>query len=175
MLSSSRIYLRPVCETDINETYLRWLNNPAVNSYLETRFQPQTLSSLHSYWLSHRDDASSPWFAICLAKQDQHIGNIKLGPINWFHRRGDVSIFIGHQPAWGQGYATEAIKLLSDWAFKSLNLCKLNAGIYAENIGSRRAFEKCGFLQEGTFKDEAFIDGRRTDVLRYGLSFTQYH
>ena len=32
--------------------------------------------------------------AICLNTCGIHIGNIKLGPINQFHRRADVSLFM---------------------------------------------------------------------------------
>ena len=82
----------------------------------------------------------------------RHIGNIKLGPIHWLHRRADLSLFIGERKYWGQGYASEAIALVRDWAFRELDLQKLNAGIYSGNHGSRRAFEKCGFELEGTLR-----------------------
>ena len=46
MLQSSRLLLRALEPGDLNTTYLRWLNDPAVNRYLETRFLPQTLEAL---------------------------------------------------------------------------------------------------------------------------------
>ena len=169
MLKSSRLLLRALEPGDLNDTYLSWLNDPAVNRYLETRFIPQTLEALQTYWQAHRDDPSSPWFAICLAGQERHIGNIKLGPIQWLHRRADLSLFIGERGCWGQGYASEAIALVRDWAFLELDLQKLNAGIYAGNFGSRRAFEKCGFGLEGTLREEVVTSGQRQDVWRLGL------
>ena len=86
---------------------------------------------------------------------------ISLGPIHWLHRRADLSLFIGDCSCWGQGYASEAIALVRDWAFRELDLQKLNAGIYVGNIGSRRAFEKCGFELEGTFRQEVVSAGER--------------
>ena len=169
MLNSSRLILRAIQAKDLNETYLAWLNDPAVNRYLETRYLPQSSEALHSYWESHRDDPSSPWFAICLLDQNRHIGNIKLGPINWLHRRADISLFIGDRQCWGQGYATEAISLVRDWAFQELDLQKLNAGIYVGNLGSRRAFEKSGFELEGTLRQEVVSSGQRLDTWRLGL------
>lgn len=169
MLQSSRLLLRALEPTDLNTTYLGWLNDPEVSRYLETRFLPQTHEALQAYWQAHRDDPASPWFAICLAGDGRHIGNIKLGPIQWLHRRADLSLFIGDRGCWGQGYASEAIALLRDWAFSELDLQKLNAGIYAGNIGSRRAFEKCGFVLEGTLQQEVVSAGQRLDVWRLGL------
>jgi ribosomal-protein-alanine N-acetyltransferase len=169
MISTERLLLRALASADLNATYLSWLNDPAVNRYLETRFLPQTMEALQSYWQVHRDDPASPWFAICLQADGRHIGNIKLGPIQWLHRRGDLSLFIGDRSCWGQGYASEAIAAVRDWAFAELDLQKLNAGIYAGNLGSRRAFEKCGFNLEGTLRAEVVSRGERLDVWRMGL------
>lgn len=169
MLQSSRLILRALRSSDLNETYLGWLNDPIVNRYMETRFVPQTAESLQAYWQTHRDDPAMPWFAICLIKEERHIGNIKLGPIHRQHRHADLSLFIGDSSCWGMGYATEAIALVRDWAFRELDLQKLNAGIYAKNLSSRRAFEKCGFELEGTLRQEVVSGGDRLDVWRFGL------
>ncbi len=170
-LQSARLLLRPLAESDLTLTYVAWLNDPAVNAFLETRFCPQTLESVRYYWQQHQGDANSPWWAICRRnQQNRHIGNIKLGPIHPMHRRADISLFIGDRSSWGQGFATEAITLVRDWGFQELNLRKLRAGLYAANHGSRRAFEKCGFQLEGTLRQEALsAEGGRTDVLRFGL------
>jgi ribosomal-protein-alanine N-acetyltransferase len=169
MLTTERLLLRALEPADLNATYLSWLNDPGVNRYLETRFLPQTMDALESYWQAHRDDPASPWFAICKQADGRHIGNIKLGPIQWLHRRADLSLFIGDCTCWGKGYASEAIAAVRDWAFAELDLQKLNAGIYAGNMGSRRAFEKCGFSLEGTLRAEVVSRGERLDVWRMGL------
>lgn len=171
-LLSSRLRLRPVAKADLTASYVGWLNDPAVNAYLETRFQPQTLESVQAYWQAHGNDPASPWWAICRRDQaDRHIGNIKLGPIHPIHQRADISLFIGDQHSWGQGFATEAIALVRDWAFEQRGLHKLSAGLYADNIGSRRAFERCGFQLEGTLQQEVCIAAHvRMDVLRFGLT-----
>ena len=169
MLQSSRLLLRALQPADLNDSYLGWLNDPAINRYLETRFLPQTLEALVAYWETHRDDPASPWFAICRTDDGRHIGNIKLGPIQWLHRRADISLFIGDRSCWGQGYASEAIAMVRDWSFLELDLKKLNAGIYTGNIGSRRAFEKCGFELEGTIRKDVVSSGERLDVWRLGL------
>ena len=169
MLRSPRLSLRAIELADLNPTYLGWLNDPLVNRYLETRYLHQTMESLHRYWEAHRDDPSSPWFAICLEANGQHIGNIKLGPIDWMHRRSEISLFIGDRSCWGQGFAREAITALCDWAFHELDLQKLSASIYEGNIGSRRAFEKSGFKLEGTFRYECHHRGKRVDIWRMGF------
>ena len=71
-----------------------------------------------------------------------------MGPIDWDHQSGDLGFLIGDRTQWGKGYASQAIALLSDYAFAQLGLAKLNAGCYADNEGSRRAFCKAGFAEE---------------------------
>lgn len=167
--------MREVRESDLNASYVGWLNDSEVNRFLETRFVPQSIESIYSYWQNHRDAINSPWFAIELIDSHQHIGNIKLGPIDWVHRRADVSLFIGDKASWGKGYASEAIFLMSKWAFDQLDLYKLSAGIYSKNIGSRRAFEKVGFSLQATLKDELYYAGSRVDLWRMSLLKSDFY
>ena len=109
------------------------------------------------------------FLAICLKSNDEHIGNIKLGPINRFHKRAGVSLFIGEKKCWGKGYATEAITLIRDFAFKKLNLHKLAAGCFEENLGSQKAFLKAGFVKEGIQREHVYLDGEYCDALILGI------
>jgi RimJ/RimL family protein N-acetyltransferase len=52
-------------------------------------------------------------------------------------------------PFWGQGYATEAVRAVIDYAFTELDLASLNAGARVTNPPSRRVLEKCGFQWTG--------------------------
>jgi RimJ/RimL family protein N-acetyltransferase len=60
----------------------------------------------------------------------------------------------------GAGYATQAIELACDIAFEKLNLHKLTAGSYENNVGSIRAFLKAGFHQEALLKDHYLCEGQ---------------
>ena len=76
----------------------------------------------------------------------KHIGNIKIGPINWNHMAADVGYFIGSRDAWGKGLATEAVRRVTEFAFEELKLNKCNAGVYSGNPGSIRVLEKAGYI-----------------------------
>jgi len=52
-------------------------------------------------------------------------------------------------PYWGQGYATEALHAVIDYAFTDLAHEALNAGARVTNPASRRVLEKCGFQWTG--------------------------
>jgi ribosomal-protein-alanine N-acetyltransferase len=170
----SRTYLREVRSRDVNERYYRWLNDSEVNRYLETRFTPRSIRNIAEY-VAHMDGKEDePFFAICTLDGDEHIGNIKLGPVNWRHRYADIALLIGEKRYWGKGYATEAIGLVTAFGFEVLNLNKLKAGCYAENEGSARAFEKCGYVREGLQREQYLIDGRPTDAILLGMTASDY-
>lgn len=171
-LRGERIYLRDVQLADVNENYHRWMNDPEVTRYLESRFYPNTLEALREYVSCRRGDHNSVFFAIVLNEGDRHIGNIKLGSINWIHRLADVGIIIGEKDCWGKGYATEAIRLIARHSFNTMNLHKLIAGVYGVNAGSSHAFLKAGFVREGLYKQHYFCEGKYMDSEMLGLLAT---
>lgn len=174
IVSGGRLFLREVRLSDVTERYYGWLNDPLVNQYLETRFVPQSLESIAEFVKRMTGKQDEPFFAICTIDGREHIGNIKIGPINWRHRHADVSLLIGEKQYWGKGYATEAISLVTRFGFEVLNLSKLEAGCYNENEGSARAFEKCGYSREGLLRGHFLFNGRETDCIRLGLRAAGY-
>ena len=173
-LENDRIFLREVRISDVNEKYYSWLNDPEVNRFLETRFIPQSIESIKTYVMEKNSSLNETFFAICLKDDNKHIGNIKLGPINWIHRKADISLFIGEKDLWGQSYASEAISIVVKYAFNELGLNKVKAGAYAVNKASIKAFENCGFKQEGFFIGDVFFDGQEMDSVILGLRVADY-
>jgi RimJ/RimL family protein N-acetyltransferase len=168
-LHSERIYLREVRTEDADEAYHRWMNDPEVTRYLESRFFPTPIESLQNFINNQAADQNNVFMAICLRKDKRHIGNIKLGPINWIHRFAEIGILIGEKDFWGQGYGTEAIGLLVSYAFDSLNLHKLTAGCYEPQKASLKAFQNNGFQIEGVRKNHCYCDGTFVDAVLLGL------
>ncbi len=168
-LKGNLIYLREVRISDVNDNYYQWLNDPEVNQYLEIRFSPMSKEIIAEFVRSMDGNPNSIFLAICTIANDLHIGNIKLGPINWTHRFADISLIIGDKRYWKKGVATEAIGLITRFAFENLNIHKVKAGCYAENIGSLKAFEKNGFQREGLLKQHRFFMGKFVDQVILGL------
>lgn len=153
-LKGAKISLRLVEEKDCCARYVSWLEDKAVNQFLETRWAIQSLDSIREFVNSKRDDPVNYLFAIIENDSKRHIGNIKLGPINFNHGFADVSYFIGERDCWGKGYATEAIKLVTRFGFEELKLHSLQAGLYESNTGSKKALENAGFQYVGRFKSK---------------------
>lgn len=175
-LVSERLCLKRLSAAECTEIYVGWLNDPEVNKYLETRFSGiQTKASIRSFVDDVNRRGNEYLFGIFLRAGDRHIGNIKLGPVTVAHGIADVSLFIGERDAWGKGYASEAIQSITDFGFQSLGLRKLCASMYAPNEGSRRAFLKCGYREEGRRPDHYLLDERPCDLVLLSLFRSDYH
>ncbi len=172
-LANDTLFLRDVNLDDVNDRYYQWLNDPQVNQFLETRFMPQSKAQIAEFVQSKAGKSDEILLAICHKEQNLHIGNIKLGPINWIHRRAEISLFIGDKNFWGQGIAQQAIELVTQFAFKQLNLNKLMAGAYENNIASIKAFQRCGFIIEGKIADYALVNNQGVALIKLGITAQQ--
>ena len=167
-MSGVKCSIRPIRLSDATQHYVDWLNDKDVNKYLESRFSPATLSSVHAYVRDAMKEPDTYFFAILDSKSGQHIGNIKLGPINRHHLFAEIGFLIGDKIFWGKGCGSEAIQLVEQLAFGELGIHKLTAGAYANNIGSIKVLEKCGFIREGLLKSQCLCDGEFVDGIRFG-------
>lgn len=150
---SARLSFRELRPQDVSDTYVSWMNDPAVNRYLETRFAPQNKETITAFVATQLDSPDTFLLRIARREDDRHIGNIKLGPINRHHGSASLSLLIGEHAFHGRGYATEAIVRVTSWAGEHCGLHRIEAGCYAENLGSLRAFLKAGYTVEGFRRD----------------------
>ena len=174
-LSGKIIYLREVRTSDVTDEYYNWMNDPEVVKFLETRYYPRSKENITNFVKSLDGCSNQILFAICDKTTERHIGNIKIGPVNWVHRFADISLLIGDKNFWGKGIATEAIQLVCNYGFNNLNLNKIKAGAYEQNIGSIKAFMKAGFTKEGLIKKQWNVGGVFFDEVLLGITFDEFH
>lgn len=96
------------------------------------------------------------------------IGSCTLFRFDANHRRAELGYAL--QPAyWGQGIAAEAATLALDWAFDTLKVHRVDAGIDPDNSASRRLLHRLGFRTEGRQRESFFVGDRVTDSELLGL------
>lgn len=162
MIQGERLYLRSLRAEDIEGGYREWLQDPAINQYLEARFSVYNYDQLKDF-IQNINASSTDYLFGIFDKDDTYVGNIKIGGINWIHRTAEVGLLIGNRDYWGKGFGSEAIYLVTEYGFNTLNLRKLWAGAYSTNKGSVRAFEKAGYEHECVKKKHFFSNGEYID------------
>jgi RimJ/RimL family protein N-acetyltransferase len=109
------------------------------------------------------------WFHIRDREDDRLLGFATIRWIEWTHGTGWVHLGIGNPQDWRKGLGTQVLDLLLDYAFSELNLYRLSAVIPEYNLGAQRLFQKAGFIEEVRRRQALNRDGRRWDLLMYGL------
>ncbi len=120
----------------------------AAEEWIGTHAGEATAGTAVTWAITRRDDAAL-------------LGAMTLG-VSDYHRRGDLGYWVG-VPFWNRGYTTEAARAVLAFAFASLALHRVQAGVFARNPASGRVLEKVGMRHEGVLrgyyrKGEVFED-----------------
>jgi RimJ/RimL family protein N-acetyltransferase len=164
-LTNGTIRLESLTSENISRNYLNWLSNPIINQFLEVRFSlPLCQHELEDYVSTLNDSKDVLMLGIFSTVDNLHVGNIKLGPIDYRHKRADIGFLIGDIDYHGRGFATAAISLVVSYAFEVLQLNKVTAGCYAPNVASARTLDKAGFQMDAIQRrhwrlNDDFVDG----------------
>ncbi len=173
-IEGDKIYFRPFTTKDVNGNYLKWINNQKLSNHIEANRFPHTLSDLKSYYLRQQKSKNSILLAICLKKNDQHIGNCSLTNIDWINRRAQFGRLIGILNKDTKGCGTEALKLLQRYAFNKLNLNSIWTGVSEKNIASIKSNLKAGMKKVGSFPESIFYDGKFVKMICFCITKKQF-
>ena len=116
-----------------------------------------------------RDAGSAYPFFVFRAEDDALTGGITLSNVRrGVAQMGSVGYWCG-RPYARHGHTLAAVRALSDFAFRSLGLHRLEAACIPENAPSRRLLVKAGFDEEGFAKAYLKINGVWRDHVLFGL------
>ena len=108
-------------------------------------------------------------FAIRPISSDDLIGFIDLSGILWTQGTGWLGIAIGDPGQRGRGYGREAVTLMLDFAFRELNLHRVQLTVFAYNTAALALYEKLGFTREGIHREALHREGQRYDMILFGI------
>lgn len=100
------------------------------------------------------------------------IGAASLHSIQLEHQRAELGYWVGRE-FWGQGYCTEAILGLMDFARAEMGITRIEGRCVSWNEASARVMEKCGMVQEGCLRQHAQRWGKFEDILLFGRVFPE--
>ena len=106
-------------------------------------------------------------FAITGKEDGTLIGAISLMDISAGHQ-AEIGYWIG-VPYWGQGYATEAARVVVEYAFSTLNLARVHAHHFTRNPASGKVLRKLGLKYEGCRRQHVLKWGQLEDIEMYGI------
>ena len=166
-----RIYLSPINIEDY-EIYTKWLNDIEVCESLGSYAMQLTLDA-EKKWLEEFSSKNHN-YAMVLHEDDKMIGNIGFADIDNINRTGIVGLFIGEKDYHNHGYGTEALKLILDYAFKTLNLHNVMLFVHSNNQRGIACYKKVGFKEIGRRREAKFINGGYVDVVYMDILASEF-
>ena len=170
-IKGERLYLSPINLEDF-PIYTKWVNDSEVALNLGMYNRMLSLTNEKSLLENMVKDGNN--YAIVLNDGDELIGNIGFNEVNHLHRTGTIGIFIGEDAHRGKGYGTEAMRLLVEYGFKTLNLHNIMLNVHSTNLRAIASYKKVGFTEFGRRKEARFIDGKYIDEIEMEILSTDF-
>ena len=143
------VYLSPVNADEV-DSYFGWMNEDKALSSFFSEYSHVISSKNDLNWL-YEPSKNMHRYSIVLLQDDILIGSISLHNIDSLNRSAYIGIFIGDENMRSRGYGCEAVRLILDYGFNTMNLhsikCYKNAG-----------FREVGRLPDAVFKNGMYVD-----------------
>ena len=148
------------------DALVRYANNANVASQLRDRF-PHPYTSRHAVEFLHTATTGSGDTFLAIEVGAEAVGGVGYFPGSDVERfSAEIGYWLG-ESLWGRGITTEAVTLVTDYTFDRLNLLRVFALPFADNIASRRVLEKAGYQFEGILRSSSVKFGEPRDQAVY--------
>ena len=114
-------------------------------------------------------DRNLYYFAICTRTDDRLVGKAILQRLDWTNGQGWIRLGIGAAEDRRRGLGSQALRLLLHFAFAELNLYRVSALVPEYNEAAVHMLHRFGFMEEVRRRQAVERDGRRRDLLTFGL------
>ncbi len=170
MINGDRILLRDINKNDWSDVH-QYASQAIVCKYQP--WGPNTIKESQTFVNEAVIDLKkSPRtrfvFAIIVKQTEKLIGVIELNIRDEINRKSEVGYII-HPDYWGQGFATEAAKLIVNYSFTQLNMHRIYATCDPRNIESSKVLEKIGMTLEGRMRQDLLLKDGWRDSLLYSI------
>jgi RimJ/RimL family protein N-acetyltransferase len=172
-LHSERLTVRPYRESDAqalfeavaeSRDHIRpWL--PFADAHQTVEESRDWVIHQEANWLTREDLILSIWEKAT----SRFLGSTGIHPKNWEHRCFEIGYWLRVSAA-GHGYMTEAVQLLTNYAFASLAANRVEIHCDERNVRSAAIPRRLGFIQEARMRnDMAAPDGTLRTTLVFAL------
>ena len=167
LLKGQQINLRALEKEDLN--FLYELENNTDVWEISGTVTPYSKDVLTFYLENaHRDIYEVKQLRLVISNTDNKpLGLIDLYDFDPKHKRAGVGIVVVNEAERNKGIGSEALSLISNYAFSALELRQLYANILEENKRSIYLFQKLGFVRVGVKKDWISSNGVYKDEVLF--------
>ncbi len=168
------IYLRPYNESIDLDLFYFGENNQEIRDslFLHSPLTKNNAKEKIDEWIARSENKI---FTICESNSDIPIGITGLFRIDLISRAAVFYIAIYNPEFWSKGYGKEATKLVLKYSFDVLNLNRVQLHVSKDNIKGVKAYEKAGFVIEGTLREAMYHNNEYVDFYVMGILRKEYY
>jgi RimJ/RimL family protein N-acetyltransferase len=166
VLETPHLILRRLHEADFAD-YIEYGQNPAVASNgMWKLYASEAEAHADFTHLLTIYERGLMWWALEDKANGKMIGRCELYRDHPDEANADISYAL-HQRYWGRGYMGEAAERVARYGFEDLQLNRLSATVFPDNLASVHILEKLGMIREGCLRQYRSTRGQPEDVLLY--------
>ena len=121
-IKTEDIKLKILQRKNLSLKYLKWINDKKVMRFTSFYRKKSTIKDLSDFYNNIKKSKNQILYGIFI--KNLHIGNCKLGPINFKKKTAEISYLIGEKKYWGRGIGKIAVN----------KLCKKGKNLSIKNI-----------------------------------------
>lgn len=170
------IYLRELKTSDA-QLMLEWMHDFDIQKRFRRDMMSVSIDDVISFCEKYKipdviKNGDDLHFAIA-GENDEYLGTISLKNIDLKNSIAEYAIST-RKKAWGKGVALTATGLILKKAFTDYGLHRVYLNVLADNDAAIRLYEKCGFKNEGNFREHLQVNGEYVDLKWYGILDSEY-
>lgn len=172
MLHGEQVTLRKVRQDELPTVYA-WRYD--VDTWLLTEIEPYVVPTFERFvadWTAPSADAE-PTFGI--EADGRLVGTCSLWGLDLHNRFAHVGMAVGSAEHRGQGAGRDALAVITDYGFRLRGLHRLQLETLSVNEAMVRTALSVGYQEEGRLRDKAWVAGRFTDEVVFGLLAEEWH
>lgn len=112
-------------------------------------------------------------WGIQLKEAQKIIGTIEFISFEPAHNKAEIA-YVLSEDYWGNGIMSEAVNEVIKFGFQNLNLTRIQARTFKDNIGSQKVLKKVGMTFEGTLRKSMFLKGVYQDINIFSILKEEY-
>ena len=149
--------------------FMRWYADPEVSRLTRYQEGPMARPEIERFFHARVLGPDSLAMAIHERASDRLLGTCAFSQLDGENGSALFHITIGEKDAWGQGFGTEATRLMLEHAFERLRLHRIGLSVFAFNERAIRAYRRAGFVIEGRAREAIRRDGRWWDEVEMSI------
>lgn len=168
-MESDRIILRPFSIDDAEDLY-EFTSDEETTRFIYEPYKDvdQAKRVLANYYLEEPIGK----YALVLKESNKMIGVVEFR-VHEETQGGELGYTLSRH-YWGNGYMTEAGKLILDLAFNVIGVERVFAATDIRNTASAKLMSRLGMTHEGTLRRNHMIKGELTDSVHYSILKEEY-